>query len=622
MIKKASAIILMMAMTVGVLLPDISLGQVNLASPWGGPITVELPGSSILGNWFPTNYGITTLPYPAPAASDQAYSAPIAPSDATPDVSAVPFKQFISPTYNFTATIKENTCSDSEGSWSCPSVDVAYDQNVGPAVEGPVQILTGIGVVNDSDAGYSEYQYQYAIKPITRSNVALVTERDLAAQAIWRSSKQVDVVYTGTDVQENFGLSGYSRYGLVWSVQDGTLPSYIYDRQVCSLWNTEGGWCEQYSTVPVTVDAIHQNGKTYFVEWNAANDVYQSIQKVSTARVPVDPVTLLTYVSPTSVKTDGKIIYMTKPKCNQGESSGWFTTTVWVDCTTYGLSADGYTGTAQYHKEDSSFGGWFGTWFIALPLALADPIMWSADGFGLPGIINLTPDAVAQFAQMPSVWGTRQDADSLGVGTWTWKGGWKIPAPTVDLKINDAKPSINLRMPNTGVTLSWTSKNADACVAFGDGWNGSLPLSGTKDLGQLPRGTENPGNGKTYTYGMTCSSEMGGSTSETVTATVYEVPVCSFSADPAYITPPQSSTLAWTCNYATECSINNGVGSVDPVKDSVKVHPTTSTQYTQSCKGIDGQSGFPAVVDVAGTPPIVPSTATGTKPIHIKEVNP
>jgi hypothetical protein len=61
---------------------------------------------------------------------------------------------------------------------------------------------------------------------------------------------------------------------------------------------------------------------------------------------------------------------------------------------------------------------------------------------------------------------------------------------------------------------------------------------------------------------------------------------CTFSTKSTTpIVPPESATLSWTCSNANSCSIDNGVGTVNPPSGSVNVYPTSTTVYTLNCNG-------------------------------------
>src|SRR5262249_36707065 len=57
-------------------------------------------------------------------------------------------------------------------------------------------------------------------------------------------------------------------------------------------------------------------------------------------------------------------------------------------------------------------------------------------------------------------------------------------------------------------------------------------------------------------------------------------PTITFSANPTSITTGGSSTLSWTIINANTASIDQGIGSINPVSGSVVVSPANTTTYT------------------------------------------
>lgn len=80
------------------------------------------------------------------------------------------------------------------------------------------------------------------------------------------------------------------------------------------------------------------------------------------------------------------------------------------------------------------------------------------------------------------------------------------PTPTVTLSAS--APS---EVVGSAVTLSWSSQNSSACTAsggaFGDGWSGSLSLSGTMSIKETTAGS--------FTYSVVCSGAPPAATAET-----------------------------------------------------------------------------------------------------------
>ena len=177
----------------------------------------------------------------------------------------------------------------------------------------------------------------------------------------------------------------------------------------------------------------------------------------------------------------------------------------------------------------------------------------------------------------------------------------------LDLKVNGSDEPSTVKVASNYVTLNWITEGALSCLASGD-WSGSKgPATGQEELGKIARGTSNPGSGKQYNYSMSCNYPKDKTLSDSVSVTVFKYPECNFSADPAVIEIlPATSTLSWDCRYygggpnegSDSCSINQGVGSVNPIMGSTSVRPSQETTYTLTCSTIDGTSDYQASVDI------------------------
>lgn len=105
----------------------------------------------------------------------------------------------------------------------------------------------------------------------------------------------------------------------------------------------------------------------------------------------------------------------------------------------------------------------------------------------------------------------------------------------LDLKINGSDGPTTANVARNYAVLDWITEGALSCSASGD-WSGSKgPATGREDFGKLPRGTSNPGKGKTYNYSMSCQYPKDKTLSDSVSITVFKYPDCDFSADPAVI---------------------------------------------------------------------------------------
>ena len=183
----------------------------------------------------------------------------------------------------------------------------------------------------------------------------------------------------------------------------------------------------------------------------------------------------------------------------------------------------------------------------------------------------------------------------------------------LDLKADGRDGPLNMNVAYNYTNLTWETMAATSCVASGD-WSGNKgPASGKEELSRdkLPRGTSNPGKGKTYNYSMSCQYPKDKTLSDSVSVTIFKYPDCVFAADPAVIEIlPATSTLSWDCRYiggtdtegSDSCSINQGIGSVNSIKGSVSVRPSQETTYTLTCSTIDKTSDYQASVNIGFRP--------------------
>jgi hypothetical protein len=89
------------------------------------------------------------------------------------------------------------------------------------------------------------------------------------------------------------------------------------------------------------------------------------------------------------------------------------------------------------------------------------------------------------------------------------------PSPVVDLKINGSDGTVQVQ-PGQSVSLRWTTKDVNSCVASGD-WSGSKSAAG----GIEPKTLNSAG---TYTFSITChNNALNRNVSDTVRATVSSV---------------------------------------------------------------------------------------------------
>lgn len=229
--------------------------------------------------------------------------------------------------------------------------------------------------------------------------------------------------------------------------------------------------------------------------------------------------------------------------------------------------------------------------------------------------------------QAPATFILKWSATNVETCTATWAGGEIGPQGTIEYSnvttigrifftltcggvsdtviVDIIGPEVNLYGPTEVLIpdplyINWTASNVSSCSATSSPniWNGPKPLRGPETIYSVT----NASNRGAYNFTLNCSDDNGNSASDNHTATVIQVPRCSFAADPTSIILPQSSTLSWSCQYADTCSINQGIGSVNPVSGTKEVRPSETTTYTLDCNGLDGSRSWQTTVNVGFTP--------------------
>ena len=429
------------------------------------------------------------------------------------------------------------------------------------------------------------------------------------------------------------------------------------------------------------------------------------------------------------------IIYLRQPRCTHGSRTGWFKKRSWVRCDTEALSADGRVGHAVYEDSKKSWGGFFfefalpaalfmvGAYYLGpylaatnevvqgttatavttlttsaidiAPTAFTETVVQAAGGAitGYVTTVGASPiaiefltasglatavsfalsDPIVQMVSTPGGFGTVEDSNKLGVGNWTWTGGFEslpiVPPITqgttyvidplsASRQVSQTQqfvgwydpdgPSGSQAQQNKTSSASWISSNTSvatissglaSCVSSGSVTITSVysGITATASLNCLspaeitcqrcsnvnkyayakwPSGPDEicdtaDDNYGAVTYTCDCSCTAGSNTSwnpgcvASLTCTALpKVPQCTFTANPASILLPQSSTLSWSCQYADSCSIDQGIGSVSSVSGAKNVTPTQTTTYTLTCSGLDGSRSYQATVNVGFIPRI------------------
>ncbi len=119
------------------------------------------------------------------------------------------------------------------------------------------------------------------------------------------------------------------------------------------------------------------------------------------------------------------------------------------------------------------------------------------------------------------------------------------------------------------VTLSWNITGANS-AAIDNGVGDVVTTSGSaQDAPTI-----------TTTYTLTASNPAGTVTRRVTVTVVQGGPVIdSFTASPSTINENESATLSWSISDADSATIDNNIGSVDPVSGSHEVSPLTTTTY-------------------------------------------
>jgi hypothetical protein len=169
--------------------------------------------------------------------------------------------------------------------------------------------------------------------------------------------------------------------------------------------------------------------------------------------------------------------------------------------------------------------------------------------------------------------------------------------PPLVTVVVDATPAVVVA--GNAAALTWTSQNADSCVASGS-WSGAQPVLGSN----VSTGTlSTPG---LYTYALTCTGASGSALgSATVLVTPAAPIVTILSATPTTVLNGGSTSLRWVAIGATACTASGGSGadgwsgSVPIISTGFAVGPipTGTYTYTLICSGLGG-TGAPQSVNV------------------------
>lgn len=165
-----------------------------------------------------------------------------------------------------------------------------------------------------------------------------------------------------------------------------------------------------------------------------------------------------------------------------------------------------------------------------------------------------------------------------------------LVAPTVSLSASPAAIA-----SGQSSTLTWSSTNAAACTLDGV----AVALAGSKSTGALTA---------TRTYNLSCTNP-GFTTPKSTTVTIVPVPKVNITADATTIGINQSTTLRWTTDDASSCTLDGASVAVNSSKSTGAL--TSSRTYNLSCTGIGGTTPDSVTITVI-PPPTVNFTADST----------
>lgn len=200
-----------------------------------------------------------------------------------------------------------------------------------------------------------------------------------------------------------------------------------------------------------------------------------------------------------------------------------------------------------------------------------------------------------------------------------------VPAPGIQFNLSPTAIK-----PGDSATITWSSTNTTGCTGTGgtgsDGWAGAHPSAEVEGFNTGAITTAGD-----YTYNLSCEG-AGGSAEESRVLTVSASapaapPTVSFTAQPAFLQPGQSSTFSWTASNATSCTASGGTGT-DGWQGTRPVSSTASSigplnvvgnySYTLTCSG-DGGSASKSIVLVVSSSPLPPpvTVSIDVSPVQI-----
>ncbi len=206
--------------------------------------------------------------------------------------------------------------------------------------------------------------------------------------------------------------------------------------------------------------------------------------------------------------------------------------------------------------------------------------------------------------------GTNNNSSTANTNTVTMNSN-----RSVTVQFAQTAPVINLFSATPGtisegefVTLSWNITGANSAT-IDNGVGAVVTTSGSaQDAPTI-----------TTTYTLTASNPAGTVTRRVTVTVVQGGPVIdSFTASPGTINESESATLSWSISDADSATIDNDIGSVDPISGSLEILPLSTTTYTLTATNEHGSVTRKVTVTVSE--PSVPEIVE-TIPHHGAGIN-
>ena len=181
-----------------------------------------------------------------------------------------------------------------------------------------------------------------------------------------------------------------------------------------------------------------------------------------------------------------------------------------------------------------------------------------------------------------------------------YKNYFTVKAPVVNLSASPTAIG-----PGQSSLLSFSSQDVNTCsLKDQTGVQLSAQLSGSNMVSPLT----------TTTYTYTCSGNYGAKSSSVVVTVV--PPQLTFTVSPPIIGPGQSSTLTWSSQNVTSCTLKDSSGVVllptASLSGTKSVSPGSTTTYTMTCIGQYGNIAKSVLVTY-----VVPSATLTANPVNV-----